>query len=281
MPNFNDILKQPESIPAAEVYTKCPFSGLECTKSRCISAITVSPSPDTYVFSGCELINAMVQPSTNYSSALSNISAGIQEVKSTISAESVSISGNVTGVGTALRSELETIQTIMSTDATSISGDISAVVSQIVQSAEEMKQELTNQNINQIIQKLDEIKALQTENFGIIETKIQEGNDLDSHVHNTHNHPKPHFASDLAEQLGAKSAMPHQPATILMQEWSTNCDLDNNGKVYGVDFKISGRDPNKPMILKGIEQSSDWKNPRTSILYADYLEEIKWSGENG
>lgn len=281
MPNFNDILKQPESIPAGEVYTKCPFSGLECTKSRCVSSITTSPSPDTYVFSGCELINALVQPATNYSSSLATISSSIQEIKSTISSESVSISGNITGVGTALRNELESMQAIISTDATSISGDILTVVSQIVQSTEEMKQELTNQNINQIIQKLDEIKALQTENFGIIETKIQEGNDLDTHIHTAHNHSKPHFASDLTEQLGAKSAMAYQPATLLMQEWSTNSDLDNNGKIYGVDFKISGRDPNKPMILKGIEQSSDWKNPRTSIMYEAYLEEINWSGENG
>lgn len=61
-------------------------------------------------------------------------------------------------------------------------------------------------------------------------------------------------------------------ATTLINEFVGNEDVDNNGEIYGYDFKISDSDTEKPNILKAIENNPDWSDPTNEITWSQYLE---------
>jgi|SRR6056297_3027795 len=61
------------------------------------------------------------------------------------------------------------------------------------------------------------------------------------------------------------------PSTLLMMEFQGNQDIDNNGKIYGKDFKITDSSE-KPSTLQSIENSPYWEEPYVSIPWSEYLD---------
>lgn len=61
----------------------------------------------------------------------------------------------------------------------------------------------------------------------------------------------------------------------LIGEWSVNEDLDGNGLIYGVDFKLDDNDSKKTESLKRIENRVEWHDPqyssRTIVTYDEYI----------
>jgi len=70
--------------------------------------------------------------------------------------------------------------------------------------------------------------------------------------------------------VGEGAAMPY--AAILMSEYQANEDMDNNSKVYGFDFKINIDDPEKPPMLKGMEDHPDFVEPEFIVDWTPLLD---------
>jgi len=94
---------------------------------------------------------------------------------------------------------------------------------------------------------------------------------LENHKHESHSHPTPHECSEIPVGCGRTSTGSSR-STILIGEFHGNEDLDNNGLVYGRDFKIED-DSEKPPVLRSIENSQDWIEPTTTMTWSDYMGE--------
>ncbi len=99
------------------------------------------------------------------------------------------------------------------------------------------------------------------------------------HIHNRHLHQTAHdCATDAYTEASPGSEcgadiddkQPPPAALALVTEFVSNEDRDNNGQVYGVDFKIDSADPAKPTMLKSLEESPDF-TATVSIYWATYL----------
>ncbi len=150
--------------------------------------------------------------------------------------------------------------------------------------------EVLNTSKNEIIHKLDMMHKTQIRKFNKLLTKFLQQNVLQEHIHNYHLHPLSHYVAeynvtdeDKKPIWGSRFVPNIQPALFLLQEWSCCVDTDNDGKIYGKDFKISNKDHSKPMILKNIELSPHWKSPTgpdSKISYQEYLtQKVKWGGD--
>lgn len=94
---------------------------------------------------------------------------------------------------------------------------------------------------------------------------------ISNHTHDSHYHPTIHECSEIPADCGRATAFGGD-ATTLIGEFYTNQDLDNNGKIYGKDFKIQ-ENAEKPPALRGLEGSPDWVEPSTHMNWGDYLNE--------
>ena len=68
-------------------------------------------------------------------------------------------------------------------------------------------------------------------------------------------------------------------APVLLAEFLSSQDLDKNGLVYGKDFMIDNDDPNKPLMLKAIENTPEWRDPESKVMWEEiliYVEEKKF-----
>lgn len=68
--------------------------------------------------------------------------------------------------------------------------------------------------------------------------------------------------------------MAQQPkGVILIMEFMNNQDLDDNGMIYGYDFRISGDFPDKPKVLVSTDSDPDFLSLDTSITmtWDEYL----------
>lgn len=115
---------------------------------------------------------------------------------------------------------------------------------------------------------------------------------LDLHQHDAHMHGSAHSVSNTGNSTGGGTGggttikggskitgVPMMlPPTVLMLEYMNMLDLDDNGLIYGHDFKIRADDPDKPMMLKTIEMAPDWIEPPAdnNILYSEYLTYVEW-----
>lgn len=154
-----------------------------------------------------------------------------------------------------------------------------------------------NDKLDQILLQLQSMETTESIKLEEIISILSEVEKLSSHVHNLHYHAMSHLASitdqttqslidinddDIEETVsvkGPKFIPSFQPSVYLLQEFSTGSDTDGNDLIYGKDFMISNQDPEKPSILKSLEQSPYWKTPAVKINYSDYLESIYWKGE--
>jgi hypothetical protein len=97
---------------------------------------------------------------------------------------------------------------------------------------------------------------------------------IDKHGHDSHLHPFKHSAATVPATAGSDAPMdPITPpkAASLIAEFMGDEDLDKNGAIYGYDFMINGTDPEKPNMLKSIENMPDWSDPVCKITWAQYL----------
>ena len=109
----------------------------------------------------------------------------------------------------------------------------------------------------------------------IIGTKDQLTNDMSiyeymDHIHKNHLHFVPHDGYTFDKDAGNTSI---PKASILVNEFAGNEDLDGNGYIYGKDFKIKD-DDEKPSLLKGIEENPLWVDPNREITWSQYLTEL-------
>ena len=93
---------------------------------------------------------------------------------------------------------------------------------------------------------------------------------LANHEHDSHSHMYPHFCHNIPSNCGWGTAGAGF-ATVLIGEFHSNEDLDNNGKIYGKDFKILD-DPQKPPILKSLEYTPYWVEPTEIITWDQYVQ---------
>lgn len=94
--------------------------------------------------------------------------------------------------------------------------------------------------------------------------------DIHFHSHNSHDHILAHSCigsynantGEFYKSCGSNT-LPQliTRASILIQEFLFNEDLDGNEKVYGYDFKIIDSDTNKPPVLTQLESNSEWNDP--------------------
>ena len=96
------------------------------------------------------------------------------------------------------------------------------------------------------------------------------------HIHHQHLHFLPHdydrFDKRLFGHLGGIGSIPK--ASVLVNEFMGNEDLDGNGQIYGIHFKI-GDDPSKPVILRGLEQHPSWPDPSIAVSWGAYLQSLE------
>ena len=106
-------------------------------------------------------------------------------------------------------------------------------------------------------------------------TVMQDMLSLQKHMHDNHSHPVSHYGDESIDEQTSDTKIanivPNKAAT-LVGEFHGNEDLDNNGLIYGKDFKILD-DSEKPHILKNIENNSYWVEPDRVIKWSDYLED--------
>lgn len=100
--------------------------------------------------------------------------------------------------------------------------------------------------------------------------EIQDLDDYQMHVHDSHLHTVQHDVDDVPATKGPPNTIV-PAAGILVQEFMGNEDLDSNGAIYGFDFMIDPTDTNKPATLPGLEQSPDWTTPVCVITWQQYL----------
>lgn len=67
--------------------------------------------------------------------------------------------------------------------------------------------------------------------------------------------------------------MAQSKAIPLIMEFMSNQDLDENGLIYGYDFKITGSFPSKPKILAGLDSDTDFQSltPAVNMTWANFL----------
>lgn len=96
------------------------------------------------------------------------------------------------------------------------------------------------------------------------------------HMHHQHLHFLPHdydvFDKTLFGETGGVGSIPK--ASVLVNEFMGNEDLDGNDLIYGVHFKI-GDDYSKPVILNGLEQHPLWPDPSHAVSWGGYLQSLR------
>ena len=94
-----------------------------------------------------------------------------------------------------------------------------------------------------------------------------------NHEHDSHKHAFRHLCQEIPTHCGKSvggASTSVSPSTTLMMEFQGNQDIDDNGLIYGRDFKIS-ESLEKPSILRSIENSPYWMEPNLSISWSSYL----------
>lgn len=88
------------------------------------------------------------------------------------------------------------------------------------------------------------------------------------HFHYAHQHNIPHIPADLSVIGGPtiKTSLPY--ATALVQEFACFEDVDGNGKVYGLDFKLV-MDNTIPPALRGIQRNPDFNQNVPEVKWLD------------
>lgn len=94
-----------------------------------------------------------------------------------------------------------------------------------------------------------------------------------NHIHSSHYHVYVHECESVPSECGQGSLVPPL-SNILISEYNGKEDLDNNGLIYGVDFKIND-DGDKPNVLKSIENSTYWIEPSSTMSWSEYVEQQK------
>jgi len=98
-----------------------------------------------------------------------------------------------------------------------------------------------------------------------------------NHMHGAHWHPSPHECHQIPVGCGhsnpgfATFGTPY--ATVLIAEYMSNQDLDDNDFIYGKEFMIADG-YEKPLMLKPIEVTPEWEDPPIVIEWQPLLE---WS----
>jgi len=106
--------------------------------------------------------------------------------------------------------------------------------------------------------------------------------DVAIHEQNSHQHPLYHTCYNSSSHTGTNDeyqngcgdvslsfTMPY--ASILINEFLFNQDMDSNNKIYGFDFKINDDDAQKPPVLISLEDNPLWTDPSCVITWAQYL----------
>jgi len=107
-------------------------------------------------------------------------------------------------------------------------------------------------------------KGGESESLYTIERHIHDG-----HWHNAEQHGVDEFSVEGSIALG--STVPQ--ASILINEYMGNEDLDANSAIYGFDFMIQDS-AEKPPMLTAIESNPSWTDPPSAISWEDYLDSI-------
>ena len=91
-----------------------------------------------------------------------------------------------------------------------------------------------------------------------------------NHIHGAHFHCNHHDCSTIPASCGQYAqCSTSSAAAMLINEFLSNVDMDNNDKVYGNDFVIESTQE-KPPSLVAIENSPEWITPQQSIAWDDY-----------
>lgn len=266
MVNFNKTLLGVSSATETTVYTQCPLRKELCIGSQCVCAIVdINTSTNEYKFTGCNLLESFYSIQ-DHGPKLEAIGLKIDQFhadnSNRLDALKLELLASISLMKTTIVDQLITLQNVLA--------------AKISENTEKLVDIITH--LNTVIVDLHEIQA----KLESIDGRLYTSNVLNDHLHKQHQHPKSHNASLKDSSLGSKFISMAQPAVYLMQEWTTNTDVDGNGRIYGRDFMISNTDPEKPMMLKGIEESESWRNPTgpgSKITYAEYLQSINWYGE--
>ena len=93
-----------------------------------------------------------------------------------------------------------------------------------------------------------------------------------NHIHGAHYHCVKHDCPTIPTTCGIYlNCQGNGPAGMLMNEFTSNADMDGNGKIYGIDFIIKD-DENKPPNLIAIENNPEWVTPPTVVEWQDYAD---------
>ena len=103
---------------------------------------------------------------------------------------------------------------------------------------------------------INDIKSVQTSSE-ILSESITELKQILKHYHDSHLHAYPHDGQDKYDVPIGKTVLPNiiTPAEHLLHEYNTNYDMDQNGLIYGTDFKLTG--DNIPRIIEQINNTLD------------------------
>jgi hypothetical protein len=92
---------------------------------------------------------------------------------------------------------------------------------------------------------------------------------LQNHLHDSHDHIKPHEANNDNPGDGAPLTKPTLIASELVKESAGNEDCDGNGYIYAKDFMITQDDSDMPEMVSGVVVPDDYIG--SFISWADYL----------
>lgn len=102
------------------------------------------------------------------------------------------------------------------------------------------------------------------------ECSVKLGGVYNCHMHDSHWHKSEHSASEVPSGLGEPSKSDAPYASVLVNEFVCQQDMDSNGKIYGYDFAI--KDSNdKPFVLDSVESNPKWQSPDITVEWNELL----------
>jgi len=110
------------------------------------------------------------------------------------------------------------------------------------------------------------------------ECSIKVGEQIQKHIHNEHNHQLEHacedgYATDCGLPAGSGLSGVVPKANALVAEFVGNEDLDDNGLVYGKDFKIDPTDSDMPPMLEPVD-THPGNTATVTMTWQEYLDSL-------
>lgn len=129
--------------------------------------------------------------------------------------------------------------------------------------------------LNQFAAKLTEFqRATRTiqYNYLLILQNINKCDQIIDHIHKSHLHPISHLVDKLNISAGTISGcFKYSIVDRLLQELESLCDVDNNKKIHGKDFKFNYYDSNLPKSISYVQKQHEVRFDRLHVKYIPFL----------